>query len=285
MKPAQKQRRAAMTVGFNFARKITGLALLAATALTACAQEGDGVAAPRAAGAKTSAENADPIAAALANPARPEEDRADDPRRKPDKVLAFIGVKPGMTVFEMEAGRGYYTELFSFLVGENGRIVMQSPPAFDNFLADPIATRLANGRLGNVRASKTNFDDLDAPNNSIDIVTWMLGPHELYFSPPGAGSLGEVEKTYAEVMRILKPGGIFIILDHAAAPGSPHATGGSVHRIDPEIVKGLAAGAGFRLIEQSDILRNPNDRYELSVFDPMVRRKTDRFLLKYQKPQ
>ena len=82
----------------------------------------------------------------------------------------------------------------------------------------------------------------------------------------------------------LKPGGTFVILDHAAPAGSPETTGGAVHRIDPAIVKTLAEAAGFKLVEESDILRNPDDMYDMSVFDPQVRRRTDRFLLKYQKP-
>ena len=216
---------------------------------------------------------------------RPAADRNDDLMRKPANVLAFAAIKPGMTVFEIEAGEGYYTELFSALVGPDGAVIMQSPESFDSFLADAIESRLANNRLPNVRLTKTNFDELDAADSSIDIATWLLGPHELYFTPNGGSSLGDVEKAYAEIFRILKPGGVLIILDHAAALGSPETTGGALHRIDPAIVKQLAAGAGLMLIEESDVLRNPDDDYSMGVFDPAVRRKTDRFLLKYYKPE
>lgn len=225
-----------------------------------------------------------PIAAALADPDRPEGDLSDDELRKPAKVLAFIGIEPGMTVFEMEAGAGYYTELFSKLVGPDGQVVMQSPPSFDAFLDEAIRNRV-NGRLENVRVSKSNFDNLDAEDASVDIVTWMLGPHELYFTPNGGESLGDVETTYNEIVRILKPGGVFIVLDHAAAPGAPETTGGVTHRIDPAIVKPLASGAGLVFVEESDVLRNPDDSYETNVFDPSVRRKTDRFLFKFKKPE
>lgn len=221
----------------------------------------------------------------VASNSRPAADRSDDPMRKPASVLAFAAIKPGMTVFEIEAGSGYYTELISSLVGPDGAVIMQSPEDFDSFLADAITDRLADNRLPNVRLSKTNFDKLDAANNSVDITTWILGPHDLYFTPNGSRGLGDVERAYTEIFRILKPRGVLIILDHAAAPGSPETSGGIVHRIDPAIVKDLAAGVGFTLVEQSDVLRNPDDDYSMNVFDPAVRRKTDRFLLKYVKPE
>ncbi len=234
--------------------------------------------------------SADPAESLAGNPegavaasSRPEADRADDPMRKPAEVLSFASVKPGMTIFEMEAGAGYYTELLSLLAGPDGAVVMHSPPSFV-YLDEAIETRLADNRLPNVRLSQTPFDELDAEDGSVDMVTWFLGPHELYFTPSDGVSLGDVEETYAEIFRILKPGGVFLILDHAAAPGSPETTGGTLHRIDPAIIKTLTEEAGFRLVDESDILANDEDMYDMSVFDPMVRRKTDRFLLKYKKP-
>ena len=226
----------------------------------------------------------DIIALAIANSNRPDADRADDAARKPAEMLAFAGVAPGMTVLELEAGGGYYTELLSQIVGPGGEVIMQNPPAFDTFLADAIDNRLRRNRLANVRLSKTNFDALDAADASVDVVTWVLGPHELYFVPSGGEPLGDVTMTYAEIFRVLKPGGHFIILDHAAVAGSLSETGDRLHRIDSAIIKNLTEAAGFVFVAESDILRNPKDDLEMSVFDPMVRRRTDRFLLKYQKP-
>ena len=224
------------------------------------------------------------IAAALAHPDRPTVDAADDASRKPAEVIAFTGIRPGMKVFEMEAGHGYYTEILSRIVGPEGELVMQNPAAFDSFAGAAVARRLGGDRLANVRHTKCDFDELKADDDSMDIVTWFLGPHELYFAPAGVDDLGDEKGAYAEAYRILKPGGYFVVLDHAAPAGSPKSTGGDTHRIDPAIVKTLAEQAGFELVEESDILRNPNDKYELSVFETEVRRKTDRFLLKFLKP-
>ncbi len=223
-------------------------------------------------------------AAAIANEDRLAGDRADDAFRKPGKVLKFSGIGPGMTVFEMEAGSGYYTELLSHIVGPEGKVIMQNPASFDSFVGDDVKTRLLNNRLRNVVLSKTNFDKLDATDNSIDVVTWILGPHELYYKYNGE-SLGDADQTYAQIMRILKPGGTFIVLDHAAPDGAASTTGGTTHRIDPAIVKASAGKNGFELIEQSHALRNADDNREMQVFDPSIRRQTDRFLLKYKKPE
>ncbi|MEZ5893285.1 MAG: class I SAM-dependent methyltransferase [Parvularculaceae bacterium] len=194
-----------------------------------------------------------------------------------------MGAGPGMKIFEMEAGSGYYTELLSSIVGPKGEVVMHNPEAFDNWLGNSVAERV-DGRLHNVRVSKSNFDALDAADNSMDMATWMLGPHDLYYEPTGT-SLGNDAKAFTEAYRILKPGGTFIIVDHAAQTGSPHTTGGTIHRIDQAIVAGFAADAGFVLAGESDVLRHPNDDRTLTVFDPSVRRKTDRFILKYKKPE
>jgi predicted methyltransferase len=221
--------------------------------------------------------------AAVENASRPEADRADDAMRQPERVLAFIGIEPGMRVFEIEGGAGYYTEMFSSLVGPDGEVVMQNPESFDGFLGDTVTNRV-NDRLDNVRLTKSNFDVLDADDGSMDMVTWMLGPHELYYMPNGE-PLGDDATAFAEVWRILQPGGAFIVLDHSAAPGAPKSTGGAIHRIDQTIVMDLAENAGFVLAGESDVLRNPDDNREITVFDPSVRRKTDQFLLKYKKPE
>jgi predicted methyltransferase len=82
----------------------------------------------------------------------------------------------------------------------------------------------------------------------------------------------------------LKPGGIYLILDHAAEAGSGGRDTATLHRIDPATVTKEVLAAGFVLVGKSDLLRQPGDNRTLKVFDPAVRGKTDQFILKFRKP-
>ncbi len=217
---------------------------------------------------------------------RPEADKTDDEIRKAAEVLQFTGVWPGMTVVELEAGSGYYTELFSRIVGKDGKVYMQNPHGFDKFITPEVfAARLGeNGeRLANVTHMRGLFDKLDVEAGSADIVTWILGPHEMFCAPKDCGALGDVDGAYAEIARVLKPGGKFIALDHAAI-GEDEAVGGTLHRIQPDKVRQRAEAVGLVFVKDSDVLANKTDDHTKNVFDPEVRRKTDRFLHMYEKP-
>lgn len=216
---------------------------------------------------------------------RPEQDYEMYPVRKSAEVLSFTGVMPGMRVVEMEAGGGFYTELFSRVVGPEGKVYMQNPVSFKNFLGDSVAKRV-DGRLLNVQIVESAFDNLsDVPDNDADIVTWFLGPHELWYTPEGEpeGALGDPDMSFDEIARVLKPGGHLVVLDHSAPAGSPPTTGSETHRIDKAVIIALAEQHGLILVEESDILANPDDDRTIQVFNPAVRRKTDRFLLKFSK--
>ncbi len=217
---------------------------------------------------------------------RPAADLENDEIRKTAEVLQFTGVWPGMTVVELEAGSGYYTELLSRIVGKDGKVIMQNPQGFDAFItAEQFEARLgANGeRLANVTHLRGLFDDLDVETGSADIVTWILGPHEMFCAPKDCGELGEVDGAYAEIARVLKPGGKFIALDHVAN-GDDEAVGGTLHRIPPASITMRAEKAGLVLEKTSKVLANKTDDHTKNVFNPEVRRKTDRFLHMYVKP-
>ena len=162
---------------------------------------------------------------------------------------------------------------------------MHNPLVFDVFYGDEIEARL-DDRLKNVQPIRADFDELTVATGSADIVTWFLGPHELWFRPAGApvDAFGNPDKAFAEIARVLKPGGVFVVMDHKAAAGTPPATGNDTYRIDPAIVLGHAGRAGLELVEESDLLANTEDDYTLSARDPAILGKTDRFLLKFTKP-
>ena len=224
------------------------------------------------------------FSALLTHPDRPLDDFKDDAARHPDEILAFAGLEHGMTVVEIEAGAGYYTELLSHGVGPEGKVFMQNPLAFDGFFGDAIAERLADNRLPNVQAVRTNFDALTVADSSADIVTWFLGPHELWFRPDGAPeeAFGNPQKAFAEIARVMKPEGLFVAIDHVAPAGSPVESGSDTHRIDPAVIMQYAEAAGLTLVDSTDILANPDDDGTLSVFDPSLRRNTNRIVYKFR---
>lgn len=264
---------------------LAGASLLALLAAAGCQPAADVEPAPAVAPEVAApAEIAPDYAAILLSPERPPADVARDATRKAPEVLAFSKVMTGDTVFEIEAGGGYYTELLSRAVGPGGKVVMQSPD-FGGFYKADIDARLKDGRLPNVTASSSNFDALDAADGTVDVVTWFQGPHEVFcIEACGGQSWGDPVKSYAEVFRVLKPGGYFVINDHVAPAGAPETTGNDLHRIDPMIVKAAATAAGFVLDEESPLLASTADDYAKSVFDDAVRGKTDQFLLRYVKP-
>ena len=206
------------------------------------------------------------IAAAVANPARPADDVARDADRKPAETLAFFDVKPGQTVFEFVAGGGYFTELLSYAVGDSGRVVASRE--------EP--KRIADGRLPNVTAVPDAEWGL-APD-SVDLIFTALNYHDVVNLKVDRPAL------LKNFMTVLKPGGIFAVIDHSAEAGSGDRDVGTLHRIDEALVVSDIKAAGFELVGTSDLLRNPNDARTLKVFDPAIRGKTDCFVLKFRKP-
>ena len=256
---------------------------VAAVALLAACETTDNAPAKRAAAAP--ATTGVDYSGMLAAADRSEEDRARDAVRKPVETLKFFKIKPGDSVFEIEAGGGYFTEIYSIAVGPNGAVAMQNFQGFADYAKDEIAARLDGDRLSNVRVTISLHDDLGADDNSIDVATWVQGPHELYYKPTPDADFGDPVASFAEIYRIVKPGGVFGVIDHAAAAGAPNSVGNELHRIDEAHVIELATGAGFVLEATSDFLANPDDDHTQLVFAEGMRGKSDQFALRFRKPK
>lgn len=224
--------------------------------------------------------------AAVNNPDRPAGDSDNDGIRHPTEVLAFFGVQPGDAVLEMFAGGGYYTELLAHVTGKDGSVAAHINTPMLGFVGDAFEARHANNRLPNVTILHAENNELALAADSYDVITLLLNYHDLYWVSEERGwDAFDVPAFLAELYKGLKPGGTLGITDHNAAAGSAPETGGTLHRIDRAIVVAELEAAGFELDGEIDVLRNAEDDYSLSVFDPAVRGKTDRFVLRFKKPE
>ena len=268
-------------------------AVLALLALAACGQAKQEETEPTTSADETAAatEEATPAdvdiyAAAVANPARPAADRERDASRKPAEVLEFFGIEPGMTVVDLFTGGGYYAELIAHIVGSEGKVIAHTNAAYLNFVGDAFAERFDSGRRDNVEVLMAENNELDLEPDSVDAVMLVLSFHDLYYVDEENGWPAFDRPAFlAELRDGLRPGGIVALIDHAGEPGMPAAeSAASVHRIDPAIVRADMAAAGFELVAESDLLRNPDDDYAESVFAGGRRGTTDRFVMCFSSP-
>jgi predicted methyltransferase len=245
------------------------LSLAAAAALAACAT-GMG-------GAKPDAHAA--IAAAVADKNRPEADVARDAARKPAEMLAFAGVKPGDKVVDFIPGGGYFTRIFSVAVGPSGHVFAAAPPG-QNGAPAPVAAIAANPAYSNITVLPLTVGTFATPE-PVDIIWTSQNYHDLHLTRLNV----DVPALNKAIYAALKPGGVFIVLDHAALPGTGLDVPDKLHRINPDIVKQEVTAAGFVFEGESNVLRNPDDPKTASVFDPSIRGKTDQFIYKFRKPK
>jgi predicted methyltransferase len=222
----------------------------------------------------------DTVAAAIADPARPTDDRALDEARHPADILKVLKLKPGETIADIWPG-DYWDRLFSNVVGPRGRVYAVHLPVADK--AEKVATP-ADGATPvaghpNVIAVSTAPTDMILPAKA-DVIWIRQNYHDLY--DPFMGPV-DVPAFNKAVYRALKPGGRFVIIDHIAPEGSKLAATNTTHRIDPAVVKADMAAAGFVFVGQSDVLRNPADPHTIKVFDPSIRGHTDQFVYVFKR--
>ncbi len=222
------------------------------------------------------------IAAAVADKGRPTEDTGRDADRKPAEMLEFAGVKPGQTVADFLPGGGYFTRIFSKAVGPKGAVyaVISEAQAANKDKPPAVAALAADANYGNIKVVAANFQTLALPTPA-DVIWTSQNYHDLHLSRLSL----DVAAVNKAVFNALKPGGYYIVLDHAAPAGTPIDSVNTAHRIDPAIVKSELEAAGFKLVGESKVLRNPKDDYAKNVFDPAVRGHTDQFIYKFQKPK
>jgi len=216
---------------------------------------------------------------AVADKTRPASDRAQDALRKPEQTLAFAGIKRGQTVADFLPGGGYFTRLLSDVVGPEGHVTMLETTRWgqENIASDQKV--IDEGRK-NVSLDTAAFGEfhLTAP---VDVFWTSRNYHDLLVAKYGVVDMAAFNK---HVYDSLKPGGLYIVLDHSAAAGSGGAAAPTLHRVDQDFVRKQVEAAGFKFEGESPILRNPADDRSKAIFDKAIQGHTDQFLLKLRKP-
>jgi len=232
--------------------------------------------------AATAAQAASPaIDAAVADTTRPAADRARDAERKPAEMLAFAGVKPSMVVVDMLPGGGYFTRLFSDVVGPTGKVIAYVP---DEMYAgrpkslDGVTALAAEPTHGNIQPEH-NPALAPGPANIVDVVWTSQNYHDLH-NVAGLDVVAFNKVIYAS----MRPGGVYVVLDHSAPAGSGLTDTNTLHRIDEATVRKEVEAAGFKFDGESKVLANPADPRTNKVFDPSIRGHTDQFILRFRKP-
>ena len=206
---------------------------------------------------------------AMANPDRPAADKERDASRQAPAVLNALGLEAGMTVLDINASAGWYTEVLSYAVGSNGTVLMQNRPGGrGEEAANARAARLSN--VEQIAAIS------DASAGSVDFAITALNFHDFHNSNPQAA-----QGIISQVVAALKPGGIFAVIDHEGTPGADNVT---LHRIAfDEAVKAVLQNGNLALAGASDVLHNDADDHTVGPFDPSLGRNTDRIVLKFIK--
>ena len=229
------------------------------------------------------AADATPIESAIASPDRTDKDRERDAREKPAEVLAFAGVKPGMTVVDMFAGGGYYTELLADVVGHNGKVLSVNNVPYEQYSKDGVKARFTEGRLPNVERRLVEVSSIHFPPKSVDLIVIVMSYHDAFWVDEKEGWPDIDTDGFIESMkRMLKPGGKLLIVDHNAPAGTGPEMAGKAHRLNEDFAKKSLTSHGFVLEKTYDGLRNKDDQLDKLVFDPAVRGKTDRYVHLYK---
>jgi predicted methyltransferase len=222
------------------------------------------------------------VSSALSDPARGKDAEADA-RRHPAEIMTFTQVKPGEIVVDLIPGAGYFTRIFSDIVGPRGHVYAIVPSEYAKEDADEVALMQAlvkDPHYSNVTLLMQPAAQFDVPAKA-DLVWTSQNYHDYpdkFMGPTDPKTLNDA------VFRALKPGGLFVVVDHVAEAGSGMRDTDTLHRIDPQTVKQQVTAAGFKFDGASQVLRNPADNHTLKVFDPAVRGHTDQFIFRFRKP-
>ena len=226
----------------------------------------------------------DAYQAAITQPERSKADLDRDAIDHPAEVLRAAGIRRGMHVADILAADGYYSEIVSRIVGPTGHVLLLNNAAFEKWSEGAWANRLANGRLPNVEHRQAELENMQLGDDTYDAVLLIKVYHDLYWVQPNSPwPPVDVPKVLDEIRRAVRPGGILLLVDHSARPGTGAQDAGTIHRIDEAYARAEFERLGFKLIGSSDVLRHPEDKRDLITYKGPMLGHTDRFVLIFRK--
>lgn len=218
---------------------------------------------------------------AVSHAGRPAEDLKRDPVEHPAEMLRLSAIKPGMQVADYMAADGYWSELASYVVGPKGHVLLLNNPTWDYWSGNHWQERI-KGRLANVEHRTVDPEHLDLPDHSLDALLLVKAFHDFYWvddKPEDHWPKFDLNRLLNEIARVVKPGGVVLLIDHSAKEGTGSSAAGPLHRIDERYARAEFEKHGFSVVASSDALRRPDDpRDRITYKGPMVG-KTDRFAL------
>lgn len=226
-------------------------------------------------------------AAATSAEGRPEAMVELDQYRRPAEILAFFGVEPGDNILEVGMGAGYWVDMLARVAGDEGLVIGSVPEvAYEAREQVRDATNAAGERNANFRADIGSIQEINYPAASLDFVMLSLIFHDVYFVSSDFGFVRQTPQMFlAGIYEALRPGGTVGVIDSVAPAGmAARESVEALHRIDPAVIRRDFEAAGFVLEEESDLLRNPEDDHTVSAFDPSIRHRTDKVVMRFRRP-
>ncbi len=216
-----------------------------------------------------------------------------DSRSKPEEIIPLLNIQPGDRVIDIFGSGGYYSDLLARVLGSEGEAILHNNPGFEQWGTNILQDRFANGLPRNVVMHTRDGINLDLSPNSIDAALIVMALHDLYVVPKRyngeeyvpVGPPANAAYFYEQLLTALKPGGRFVVVDHAGEPGMDRETITDLHRIGEADLREDVVAHGFEFIGSESPLRNPNDDRARIVFDEDLQGRTDRFVLVFEKPK
>lgn len=223
------------------------------------------------------------IEAILAAPGRSDQARAMDGTRRAADMIREADLELGQSILELEPGKGWFTDILLRLIGPEGHLTVQQPALLDGFFGNDARKLVRKAALPNTHYSDAPFTKLSAADATIDRVLWIQGPHEIWFEPKPGVTFGDPQAIFAEVKRVLKPDGIFFVVDSLAKSGTPQKEASQLHRSEPKFLATMIEDAGFSLMHaEPDWIVSDVDTLDVPTFTPGIHLRTRQHLQKYR---